>query len=150
MPVLHSSEYQATDGLIVPGVYNMGNSLNPVSATNSMNEKAIESVYGSVNLDLFDGVYLTLTGRNDWSSTLPEETRSYFYPAVSGSVVLSEFIKMPKVIDFWKIRGSWTTTKHDMDVYAINDVYSMQMSSLLRYAAIYNSSKHPVIFTCLI
>ena len=46
-------------------VYNLGNSLNPVSATNSMNEKAIESVYGSVNVDLFESLFLTFTGRND-------------------------------------------------------------------------------------
>ena len=43
-------------------VYNLGNSLNPVSATNSMNEKAIESVYGSVNVDLFESLFLTLPG----------------------------------------------------------------------------------------
>lgn len=61
---------QSTDGLIVAKVYNLGNSLNPVSATNSMNEKAIESVYGSVNVDLFESLFLTFTGRNDWSSTL--------------------------------------------------------------------------------
>ena len=59
-------ESQSTDGLIIPGVFNMGNSMNAVKATNSLNEKAIESVYASVNLDLFESVFLTFTGRNDW------------------------------------------------------------------------------------
>ncbi|WP_049134357.1 hypothetical protein, partial [Bacteroides fragilis] len=65
------------------------------------------------------------TGRNDWSSSLPSETRSYFYPSVAGSVVLSQFIPMPEVIDFWKVRGAWTQTKSDLGVYDTNNTYSV-------------------------
>ena len=114
------NEYQATDGLIVPGVYNMGNSLNPVSATNSMNEKAIESIYGSVNLDLLDGIYLTLTGRNDWSSTLPVENRSYFYPSVGGGVVFTEFMPKNDIVTFGKVRASWARVGKDATPYVTN------------------------------
>lgn len=66
-----------------------------------------------------------MTGRNDWSSSLPSETRSYFYPSVAGSVVLSQFIPMPEVIDFWKVRGAWTQTKSDLGVYDTNNTYSV-------------------------
>ena len=118
------SEYQATDGLIVPGVYNMGNSLNPVSATNSMNEKAIESVYGSVNLDLFDGVYLTLTGRNDWSSTIIKGNNSYFYPSVSLSAMLDQYISLPSWMDYLKINGAWAQVSSDLDPYSLYATYS--------------------------
>ena len=112
-------------GLIIPGYYSLKASVDPAETSKTYNSKQTNSIYGKIGLAYKSAVFVEATGRNDWSSTLPEETRSYFYPAVSGSVVLSEFIKMPKVIDFWKIRGSWTTTKHDMDVYAINDVYSI-------------------------
>ena len=112
-------------GLIIPGYYSLKAAVDPAETSKTYNSKQTNSIYGKIGLAYKSAVFVEATGRNDWSSTLPEETRSYFYPAVSGSVVLSEFIKMPKVIDFWKIRGSWTTTKHDMGVYAINDVYSI-------------------------
>ena len=104
-------------GLIIPGYYSLKASVDPAETSKTYNSKQTNSIYGKIGLAYKSAVFVEATGRNDWSSTLPEETRSYFYPAVSGSVVLSEFIKMPKVIDFWKIRGSWTTTKHDMGVY---------------------------------
>lgn len=94
---------QSTDGLIVAKVYNLGNSLNPVSATNSMNEKAIESVYGSVNVDLFESLFLTFTGRNDWSSTLAKGNNSYFYPSVSLSTLVNEYVKLPSWMDYLKV-----------------------------------------------
>ena len=97
-------------GLIIPGYYSLKASVDPAETSKTYNSKQTNSIYGKIGLAYKSAVFVEATGRNDWSSTLPEETRSYFYPAVSGSVVLSEFIKMPKVIDFWKIRGSWTTT----------------------------------------
>lgn len=112
-------------GLIIPGYYSLKASVDPAETSKSYSSKQTNSIYGKVGLAYKSAVFVEASGRNDWSSTLPEATRSYFYPAVSGSVVVSEFIKMPKVIDFWKVRGSWTTTKTDMGVYAINDVYSI-------------------------
>ena len=49
----------------------------------------------------------------------------YFYPSVASSVVLSQFIPMPKFIDFWKVRGAWTQTKSDLGVYDTNNTYSV-------------------------
>lgn len=125
-------------GLIIPGYYSLKASVDPAETSKTYNSKQTNSIYGKIGLAYKSAVFVEVTGRNDWSSTLPEETRSYFYPAVSGSVVLSEFIKMPKVIDFWKIRGSWTTTKHDMDVYAINDVYSISTNVWDNMSAAYS------------
>lgn len=125
-------------GLIIPGYYSLKASVDPAETSKTYSSKQTNSVYGKIGLAYKSAVFAEVTGRNDWSSTLPKETRSYFYPAVSGSVVLSEFIKMPKVIDFWKIRGSWTTTKHDMDVYAINDVYSISTNIWDNMSAAYS------------
>lgn len=116
-------ETQATDGLIVPRVYNLGNSLNPVSATNAMNEKAIESVYGSLNMDLWEALFLTFTGRNDWSSTLSAQNNSYFYPSVSASTLVSEYVKLPSWIDYLKINGAWAQVSSDLDPYSLIATY---------------------------
>lgn len=117
-------ESQATDGLISPGVYNMGNSMNNVSATNSMNEKAIESVYASVNLDLFESLFLTFTGRNDWSSTLAKGNNSYFYPSVSVSTLVDQYLKLPKWIDYLKVNAAWAQVSSDLDPYSLYATYS--------------------------
>lgn len=116
-------ETQATDGLIVPRVYNLGNSLNPVSATNAMNEKAIESVYGSLNIDLWEALFLTFTGRNDWSSTLSAQNNSYFYPSVSASTLVSEYVKLPSWVDYLKINGAWAQVSSDLDPYSLIATY---------------------------
>ncbi|MCD8178912.1 MAG: TonB-dependent receptor [Tannerellaceae bacterium] len=115
---------QSTDGLIVAKVFNMGNSLNPVSASNSLNEKAIESIYGSVNVDLFDALFLTFTGRNDWSSTLSSANNSYFYPSVSASTMVSEYLTLPKWMDYLKLNGAWAQVSSDLDPYALLATYS--------------------------
>ena len=137
---------QSTDGLIVAKVYNLGNSLNPVSATNSMNEKAIESVYGSVNVDLFESLFLTFTGRNDWSSALVYANKngnySYFYPSVSGSWLISETFKdkMPSWISFAKIRGSWAQVGNDTGAYTINSGYNVGNLQLIDGSYVYTNS----------
>ena len=60
------------------------------------------------------------------SSTLPRSTRSFFYPSVAGSLILSEFIKMPDWLNMLKLRGSWTQNKNDLGIYEINNVFSVQ------------------------
>ncbi len=120
-------------GLTIPGFYSIHASVDPIQAPynydsgyNVMKRKQINSLYGKVSLSWASTYFLDVTGRNDWSSTLSQDTRSYFYPSLAGSVVLSEIFKLPEVWDFWKIRGSWTMTKQDADIYANNNVYSIE------------------------
>lgn len=87
----YRQEYQSTDGLIVPFVYSIKNTQGPSITDANRNEKSIRSIYGSVNLDLYKYAYLTLTGRNDWSSTLAKGSNSYFYPSVAISTMVSEY-----------------------------------------------------------
>lgn len=112
-------------GLSVPGFYSLKASVDPVSASSSLYRKRVNSLYGKLSLSWGSTYFLDVTGRNDWSSTLSKESRSYFYPSVAGSIVLSELIPLPKKWNFWKIRGSWTTSKQDASVYANNNVYSV-------------------------
>lgn len=116
-------EYASSDGLIVPGVYSLNNTQGPVQATNFLQAKSIRSVYGSANLDLFDAVFLNVTARNDWSSTLPASNNSYFYPSVSLSTMVSEFVQMPRFIDYLKLNSSWAQVSSDLDPYSVYATY---------------------------
>jgi len=120
----YRQEYQSTDGLIVPYVYSIKNTQGPSITDANRTEKSIRSVYGSVNLDFSKYAYLTLTGRNDWSSTLAKGNNSYFYPSVALSTMLSEYIKLPKAIDYMKLYGSWAVVSSDLDPYQIMSTYS--------------------------
>lgn len=119
----YQQEYQSTDGLIVPRVYSLNNSQGPTKASNNVSEKMINSVYGSLNLDFYNAFFLTLTGRNDWSSTLPAKNNSYFYPSVSASTLVSEYLKIPACFDFLKVYGSWAVVSTDLNPYSIRSIY---------------------------
>ena len=74
-------------------------------------------LYGEFRVDYKNIAYLTVTGRNDWTSTLPVDNRSYFYPSVSGSFVFSELLPKNDVLSFGKIRASWARVGKDTDPY---------------------------------
>lgn len=116
-------EYNATDGLVVPFVYSLNNTKGSVKGENFLEKRAINSLYGTISFDIYNAFFLTLAARNDWSSTLPENNRAYFYPSVSLSTMLSNLIEMPKAIDFLKIYGSWATVSNDLDPYQIESYY---------------------------
>src|SRR5690606_14759647 len=120
----YQQEYNATDGLIVPGVYSLNNSQGNVRATTHTDKRATQSVYATLGVDLFDAVFLNVAGRNDWSSTLPLENRSYFYPSASVSTVVSNYIKLPNWFDFLKLYGSWAQVSADLNPYQISSHYN--------------------------
>ena len=96
--------------LLYPGIYNFSNSKNMLVTLPNRSQYAVNSFYalGSFSYDNF--LFMDLTARNDWASTLATPTStdnvSFFYPSVSLSAVLSEKIKMPEAISFMKIRAS--------------------------------------------
>ncbi|MGN6493664.1 MAG: SusC/RagA family TonB-linked outer membrane protein [Agriterribacter sp.] len=84
----------------------------------------IVGVYGRAELGYKNFAYIEVTGRNDWSSTLPIESRSYFYPSVSGSFVFSDAFKLNNsFFDYGKIRASWSKVGRDADPYNLSDTY---------------------------
>nr|WP_068891304.1 SusC/RagA family TonB-linked outer membrane protein [Pedobacter panaciterrae] len=121
-------EYASSDGLIVPYVYSLNNTQGPVQASNYLEQKSIRSVYGSANFDFFNAVYLNLSGRNDWSSALAKENRSYFYPSASLSTMVSDYIKMPKALDYVKLYTSWAKVSDDLDPYRISSTYTKDVT----------------------
>jgi TonB-linked SusC/RagA family outer membrane protein len=115
--------YSETDGLIVPGIYNLGNSEGNVLSRGRMNERLIQSLFTTVDLSFFDALFLNASFRNDWNSTLPANNRSYFYPSVSSSLVISNLIDMPSFVDMLKIYGSWAKVSGGLDPYSLNNYY---------------------------
>jgi TonB-linked SusC/RagA family outer membrane protein len=96
----------STSGLVIPLFYSMSNSLNPGTILNTLAESQKQSVYANVDLKFWKPIYLSLTGRNDWVSTLPLVNNSYFYPSAALSVVFSDWLTLPQAVSFLKIRSS--------------------------------------------
>lgn len=126
---------KTVNGLSVPGWYSLANAVpsttageNSIDNTFGTWRRQVNSLYGKASVSWNKIVYLDLTGRNDWSSTLSAAQRSYFYPSVAGSVILSQFIKMPQAVDLWKVRGSWTQSKKPADIYENNRTYTPSTS----------------------
>lgn len=114
-----------SNGLSIPGYYSLNASKDPTSSSSSYKSKRVNSVYAKLSMAWNNLLFVDATGRNDWSSTLPAETRSYFYPSVSASLIMSEFIDMPEPFTFWKLRGSWTVTKSDLSIFDTQQAYSV-------------------------
>lgn len=111
-------------GLIVPNVFTLSNiKSGSLNYSSYWSQKAIYSVYGLVSLGWKDMVFLDLTGRNDWSSTLPEENRSYFYPSASLSLLIDQMIDLGGNVDLFKIRGGWAKVGNDTDPYQLYNTY---------------------------
>ena len=105
----YSFHQSATDGLNIPGFYNLdNNSGSTLFGENIVEKETIHSFYGFVDVEFYNAFYLTFTGRNDKVSTLPENNNSFFYPSISGSVVLSSLFDLPTWTSFAKLRGSWS------------------------------------------
>lgn len=101
------SDSVQTDGLVIPQFYNLGNSISSLVGSNQIINDQINSLYGLANFSYKDTYYLSLTGRKDWVSTLPLGNNSFFYPSISGSVILSNLLHLPKLFSSLKVRGSW-------------------------------------------
>ncbi|AQG78081.1 hypothetical protein AWR27_01160 [Spirosoma montaniterrae] len=109
-----------TGGLFVPDLFTIGNSIGTPNLTNNRFRKEVRSLYGRASLGWRDMVYLEVTGRNDWSSALPADRNSYFYPSVGGSFVFSELTRdrLP-FLSFGKLRGSWAQVGSDLNPYQL-------------------------------
>jgi TonB-linked SusC/RagA family outer membrane protein len=101
-------------GLMFADLYNLNNRVNPISIDNYISKLERNSLYGFLNLDYLGKVYLDVTARNDWSSTLHPDNNSFFYPSFALSALMNEIFVLPEAISFWKIRGSWAQVGKDI------------------------------------
>lgn len=107
-------------GLIIPGLFTIQNiATTNINYSNYLYKKAIYSAYATANFGFKDMIYLDLTARNDWSSTLPANNRSYFYPSASLSVLLNEIMHMPGSVDMFKVRAGAAQVGNDASPYSL-------------------------------
>ncbi|WP_420456027.1 SusC/RagA family TonB-linked outer membrane protein [Rubrivirga sp.] len=90
----------------------------------------INSLYGQAEFSYEDLLYVTVTGRNDWASTLPEENNSYFYPSLSASLVFSDLIEGPSFLDYGKLRAAVARIGGATDPYRLLLTYRLSGSSI--------------------
>lgn len=122
--VFNSTLVSAGD-LTVPDLYTISNVKGTPTASMFDSHKRMNSVYASANASYKDYLFFGVTGRNDWSSTLPSASRSYFYPSVSlGLDVTKAFSIKSNVLTYAKLRSSWAKVGGDTDPYQLSKTYS--------------------------
>jgi TonB-linked SusC/RagA family outer membrane protein len=111
--------------LSIPGLYNLGNSAIPLVGSQFDSKYAINSLYGYGQFAYKNAIFLDVTSRNDWSSSLPTANNSYFYPSVSLSGVFSDFMQLPakSALSYGKVRLSWARVGNDTRPYRLRNVY---------------------------
>ena len=122
-----ANNYQKAPRLAVPDLYTLNNSRDPLTSYNTLSKLRVYSAYASAQFGYKNYAFVNVTARNDWSSTLPSSNRSYFYPSINGSLVLSEALNLKSnTLDFLKLRGGWSEVGNDADPYQLSTVYNFQ------------------------
>jgi len=127
----YSYLYGHVENLTIPTFFDLSNSSERPEVSQYTQKRRLYGIYGQAELAWKNMAYLTLTARNDWSSTLPKENRSFFYPGVTASFLFSELFKddLKKIINFGKVRAAWGKTGNDANVYMTQSVYAQASSS---------------------
>ncbi|ULQ52027.1 SusC/RagA family TonB-linked outer membrane protein [Flavihumibacter fluvii] len=134
----YNSSFTTTDYLNVPGLYAFSNSRNPIRASSYAANMLVLSGYGYLDIGFSKYANLSLTGRYDKLSTLPDGNNLYFYPSASLSTVVTDYLQLPEFISFLKFRGSYANVKGGLTMPTIGA--TPQASYPLSYGAEYYSS----------
>ena len=126
-----SSVYGSVTNLTIPTFFNLSNSSEIPSTSQSESKLRTLGAYAQAEFGWDNMLYLTLTARNDWSSTLPKDNRSYFYPGATISWIFTEMLsqEMKDIISFGKVRAAFGKTGNDAPVYYTNSVYGQAGTS---------------------
>jgi TonB-linked SusC/RagA family outer membrane protein len=118
-----------------PNIFRLSNTTQQVFGDN-ISDRRLYGVLGEATLGYKGYAYVTVTGRNDWSSTLPVNNRSYFYPSVSGSLIFSQALKLSdKVLDYGKVRAGYAKVGRDADPYSLSNVFILNQPFLSQNTA---------------
>lgn len=113
--------------LTVPAIYSLNNARVPLEYYSFQSEKRINSLYAFAQVGFRNYLFLELTARNDWSSTLPANNWSYFYPSASISLVVSDLLDIEGTpISFAKVRAGFAAVGNDTDPYQLLSTYAAQ------------------------
>jgi TonB-linked SusC/RagA family outer membrane protein len=142
-------------GLILPNVFTISNiAEDNLASGSSRYEKQINSLYGLASIGFKDMVYVDITGRNDWSSTLPEGNNSFFYPSVSGSFLINNMFDMGSNVSLFKLRAGWAQVGNDTSPYNLYNVLGNggnwgSATQLYNPSSLLNSELKPEINTSI-
>lgn len=114
----------AISRLLIPGIYNIGNTNMPVIANGNRYQKRINSLYAMANLSYKNLFFLDITGRNDWSSTLPAGNNSYFYPSASLNTDLKRLLNISDAVSNGRLRFGWAQVGNDAGPYQLYNTYN--------------------------
>lgn len=117
---------QSSESLVIPQLFNISNAkAGTVRNISNRSTKRINSVYGMGQVSYRNYAFLDLTARNDWSSTLPTGSNSYFYPSAALSLVVSDMLNIKsEVLSFAKLRASWAQVGGDTDPYNLYNTFN--------------------------
>jgi TonB-linked SusC/RagA family outer membrane protein len=136
----YASSFVTTNYLNVPNVYTFSNSRNPVLAYNFASDMRVQSGYYSFDFGLGKYANINTTGRVDKLSALSNKNNTFFYPSVNISTVISDYVKFPAVISFFKLRGSYAQVRGGGSFVANTIGATPNNSYPLGYGAEYTSS----------
>jgi TonB-linked SusC/RagA family outer membrane protein len=123
--ILNEQNDQVAPKLAVAGLYTLSNSRDPLVSSNYYGKLKTYSYFASAQIGFRNYAFLNLTGRNDWSSTLPAANLSYFYPSVNGSLVLSEALDLKGgLLSYLKLRGGWSKVGKATTPYQLINTYN--------------------------
>ncbi len=119
--------YAEISSIDVPEFHNLNNSLTPATADQEREQRRLVGTYLSADISYKDYLFVNATARNDWSSTLPEGSNSFFYGGVTASFLITDFMRSNDndtgIFDFGKIRVAYGSTGNDADPYSVYDRY---------------------------
>ncbi len=115
---------QMAPRLAVAKLYSLTNSRDPLQSSNYYYELKTYSLFGFGQLGFKNYAFLNITGRNDWSSTLPPQNRSFFYPSFNGSLILTEAFPIKNdFLSYAKLRGGWSQVGKEANPYQLTNTY---------------------------
>ncbi|MCK5906134.1 MAG: TonB-dependent receptor, partial [Flavobacteriales bacterium] len=126
-------------GLVVPNYYNVANISGSANVSSYEYRKRTMGLYGTLDFDFNSFLFLQLTARNDWSSTLPTDNNSFFYPGVNMGFVFTDLLPDSDAFTYGKLRASYALAGNDAPVHALNAYYSPAY-----IGAYYGATAYPV------
>lgn len=128
------NQYNAIDtqtrgGISVPGFYALKASVDPIKVKAGRNKSQTNSLFYRAGASWKSMIFVDGTVRNDWCSTLSADERSYLYPSVSGSFILSELLPKTNWLSLLKLRAGWTTSKKTPSIYEVNTAYNITQNA---------------------
>lgn len=138
--------YTSGRSFLAPGIYSIGNILKENQEISELiTRKRIVGVFGELKFGWKNALFLNLTGRNDWSSTLPKDKRSFFYPSVGMSAVVSDLFKIygnditsDKGLTYLKLRATWAQVGKDAPIGALESSLGTNLNGLASSAYTWN------------